>query len=51
MFALLALITFVVAFILSLVGVAVGGGVNLVILGLAFIAAHLLLGWGLRRQP
>jgi hypothetical protein len=52
-FALLALLTFV----LALFGVALGS-VNLVILGLVFISAHLLVGlWPLgavgpwRRQP
>jgi hypothetical protein len=46
----------VIAFILSLVGVVLG--VNLVILGLVFVSAHLLVGlWPLgavgpwRRQP
>jgi hypothetical protein len=42
MFALLALLCFV----LALFGVSIGT-IDLVVLGLAFIALHLLIGWGL----
>ena len=43
MFALLAVICFAVEFVLRLVGTNTGE-VDLVVLGLAFVAAHLLLG-------
>jgi len=47
MFALLALIVFVLVFILTLLG-ADTGKVNLLYLGLAFLAAHWAFGaaWG-----
>jgi hypothetical protein len=46
MFALCAVIAFAVAFVLELMGVATNH-VNLVTLGLLFVALHLLLGSGL----
>jgi hypothetical protein len=51
MFALAAVITFILAFILALLGQDTGN-VNLLYLGLAFISLHLLTGyavpWGRR---
>lgn len=46
MFALLAVICFSVDFVLGLVGTS-SGKVDLIALGLAFVAAHLLIGAGL----
>lgn len=45
MFALLAVIAFALAFILKLLGTSTGN-VDLVILGLLFVALHLLVGVG-----
>lgn len=52
MFALAAVITFILGFILSLMGVSTGH-VNLVYLGLAFLAAaHVPWGpWAARNTP
>jgi hypothetical protein len=43
MFALLAVICFAVEFVLDLVG-STTGKINLIALGLAFVAAHFLVG-------
>jgi membrane protein implicated in regulation of membrane protease activity len=48
-FALAALITFIVAFILTLLKVDLGS-VSLLFLGLAFLAAHLTFAWPLTRR-
>jgi hypothetical protein len=53
MFALCAVITFVLAFILALMSVATGH-ISLLFLGLTFVALHLLTGYGVpwtRRPP
>lgn len=44
MFALAAVVAFAVAFVLKLVGAGTGD-FDLVILGLLFVALHLLVGW------
>jgi hypothetical protein len=46
MFALVAVISFALAFILKLMGTGTGD-LDLVILGLLFVALHLLMGIGL----
>lgn len=51
MWALLAVITFAVAFILKLLGTSTGK-VDLLLLGLLFMAVQMLVGWGLTyRRP
>lgn len=49
MLAIAALVTFVLAFILGLMGVSTGR-VDLVLLGLAFVAAHLCLAMAVVRR-
>jgi len=51
MFAIAALITFILAFILALLG-ADTGKVSLLFLGLSFVAAHMAFGgWAPWRRP